>query len=154
VGGTIDESGIPTIGIAQSIDPGNRELEETALVLLDVMSEPRGVGDAEDASLNFYIDDSSDVVRFVGTAVGNVVAHEAGHMLGSFHVNPFNGTPNIMDAGGNFAVMFGVGPDGIGGTADDPDVDFGTDVYDPFEGLAGRENTMANTLWALPPIGP
>jgi hypothetical protein len=59
-----------------------------------------------------------------------------------------------MDSGGNFELMFGVGPDGIGGTADDPDVDFGTDVYDPFEGLAGRENTMANTLWALPPVGP
>lgn len=154
VGGTIEESGIPTIGIAQSIDPGNHALEETALVLLDVMSEAPGVGDAEDASLNFYIDDSSDVVRFVGTAVGNVVAHEAGHMLGSFHTDPFNSTANLMDSGGNFAVMFGVGPDGIGGTVDDPDVDFGTDVYEPFEGLVGRENTMANTLWALPPIGP
>jgi hypothetical protein len=154
VGGTIDESGIPTIGIAQSIDPGNHELEETALVLLDLMSAPRGDELAENATLNRYIDDSSDVVRFVGTAVGNVVAHEAGHMLGSFHVDPFNVNANLMDSGGNFELMFGVGPDGIGGTADDPDVDFGTDVYDPFEGLAGRENTMANTLWALPPVGP
>jgi hypothetical protein len=33
VGGTIEESGIPTIGIAQSIDPGNFGNEETALVL-------------------------------------------------------------------------------------------------------------------------
>ena len=36
VGGTIAESGIDTIGIAQSIDPGNFETEETALILLDV----------------------------------------------------------------------------------------------------------------------
>ena len=38
VGGTIAESGVDTIGIAQSIDPGNFETEETALVLLDVLS--------------------------------------------------------------------------------------------------------------------
>ena len=61
VGGTIDESGIPTIGIAQSIDPGNFGTEETALVLLDVLSEPeRRVGDP---SLNTYIDP--------GTATGS-----------------------------------------------------------------------------------
>ena len=40
VGGTIAESGIDTIGIAQSIDPGNFEREETALILLDVVSDP------------------------------------------------------------------------------------------------------------------
>ena len=34
------QSGIPTIGIAQSIDPGNFETEETALILLDVVSDP------------------------------------------------------------------------------------------------------------------
>ena len=40
VGGTIAESGIETIGIAQSIDPGNFETEETALILLDFVSGP------------------------------------------------------------------------------------------------------------------
>ena len=40
VGGTIAESGIPTIGIAQSIDPGNFATEESALVLLDILSDP------------------------------------------------------------------------------------------------------------------
>ena len=38
VGGSIAESGVPTIGIAQSIDPGNFERTEKALVLLDVLS--------------------------------------------------------------------------------------------------------------------
>ena len=42
IGGTIAESGISTIGIAQSIDPGNFETDETALVLLDVLSNPAG----------------------------------------------------------------------------------------------------------------
>ena len=40
VGGSIEELGIVTIGRAQSIDPGNFDREETAVVLLDLLSEP------------------------------------------------------------------------------------------------------------------
>ena len=40
VGGTIAESGIDTIGIAQSIDPGNFETEESALVLARHPQQP------------------------------------------------------------------------------------------------------------------
>ena len=58
---------------------------------------------------------------------------------------------NLMDAGGNFQLLFGVGPDGIGGTADDPDVDFGEDLLSPFEGFTGIEDTAARTRWALHP---
>jgi hypothetical protein len=146
VGGTISESGIPTIGIAQSIDPGNYGREETALVLLDVLSNP----DRSDiASLNAYLTSASNRVRFVGTAVGNVVSHEAGHFLGSFHVDQFNEVLNLMDQGGNFPLLYGVGPDGVGGTPDDPDVDYGLDTYNPFEGFTGLENTAANTRYGL-----
>ncbi len=147
VGGTIAESGIPTIGIAQSIDPGNFERAETALVLLDLLSASA----EEPYSINAYLQPASDRVRFVGTAIGNVVSHEIGHYLGSWHVHQFNEVPDLMDAGGNFAVMFGVGPDGVGGTADDPDVDFGVDMLSPFEGFTGVENTWARTRWALTP---
>ncbi len=145
VGGTIEQSGISTIGIASSIDPGNYEGEDQALVLLDVLSGPAD----DDASLNFYIDDSSDRVKFVGTAVGNVVSHEIGHFIGSFHVDQFNDTLNLMDQGGNFALLYGVGDDGIGGTADDPDVDFGEDVYNPNEGFTGIEDTLNNSAWGF-----
>jgi len=145
VGGTIEQSGISTIGIASSIDPGNYEGEDQALVLLDVLSGP----DDDDASLNFYIDGSSDRVKFVGTAVGNVVAHEIGHFIGSFHVDQFNDTLNLMDQGGNFALLYGVGDDGIGGTADDPDIDFGEDVYNPNEGFTGIEDTLNNSAWGF-----
>ena len=56
-----------------------------------------------------------------------------------------------MDQGGNFALMFAVGPDGIGGTADDTDVDLGEDVLNPNEGFAGREDTLdAPRVRALP----
>jgi len=146
VGGTIDESGIPTIGIAQSIDPGNYETEETALILLDIVSGPA----RDDASFNAYLKPSSDRVRFVGTALGNVASHEAGHYLGSFHVDQYNDVLNLMNQGGvNFDQLYGVGPDGIGGTADDPDVDFGEDRWNPDEGFTGIENTAARTRWAL-----
>ncbi|GAA4449950.1 pre-peptidase C-terminal domain-containing protein [Phytohabitans houttuyneae] len=142
VGGTIDESGIPTIGVAQTIDPGNFETEESALVLLDVLSDPAG----DDASLNTYITPASDKVAFVGRALGNVIAHEAGHFFGDWHVDQFNDVPNLMDQGGNFPVMFAVGPDNIGGTGDDIDVDFGEDEFNPGEGFTGTEDTQSRVV--------
>nr|MDT0662959.1 PPC domain-containing protein [Micromonospora sp. DSM 115978] len=145
IGGTIEESGVPTIGIAQSIDPGNFETEESALVLLDVLSGPSD----DDASLNYYLTDASDRIAFVGQAVGNVTSHEAGHFFGDWHVDQFNDTPNLMDQGGNFAVMFGVGEDGIGGTADDIDVDFGEDHLNPGEGFTGIEDTQSRIAFTV-----
>jgi hypothetical protein len=144
VGGTIAESGIDTIGIAQYIDPGNYATEDTALILLDVLSDPTG-----DASLNTYITPASNKIKFIGRALGNVISHEAGHLYGSFHTDPLNATPNLMDAGGAFPGLFGVGPDNIGGTADDVDYDFGDDEYTPDEGLVGVEDTLNTTAWAL-----
>ncbi len=146
VGGTIDESGVPTIGISQSIDPGNYGHEETAMVLLDEVSLPKG---AED-SFNTYLRPKSNRVAFIGRALGNLVAHETGHMIGSFHTDSLDTHVNLMDSGGNhFDRFFGVGPDGIGGTADDTDVDFGQDRLDPDEGFLGVENTLNNSAWAF-----
>lgn len=102
-------------------------------------------------SLNSYITPQSQKVDFIGHALGNVISHEAGHFLGSWHVDQFNPRTNLMDQGGNFPRMFGVGPDGIGGTADDRDVDFGEDTFNPWEGFTGLEDTLNNTAWALRP---
>lgn len=146
VGGTIAESGIDTIGIAQSIDPGNFETEETALVLLDVLSEPAG----GQASLNTYLTPESDRIAFIGHALGNVVAHESGHFFGNFHTDNLDERANIMDAGGaGFDTLFGVGPDGVGGTADDPDVDFGEDAFLPAEGFTGTEDTLGRIAFGV-----
>ncbi|MGI8534740.1 MAG: hypothetical protein ACR2LP_07690, partial [Candidatus Limnocylindrales bacterium] len=147
VGGTIAESGIETIGIAQSIDPGNFGTEESALVLLDILSDP--AGEFEDPSLNTYITPASDRVAFIGQAVGNIVAHEAGHFFGNWHVDQFNDQANLMDQGGNFPVLYGVGPDEVGGTADDVDVDFGEDAFNPSEGFTGAEDTLKRIVFAL-----
>jgi hypothetical protein len=147
VGGTIDQSGISTIGIAQYIDPGNYGHEDSALVLLDVLSGPATAV----ASLNYYLRPTSDRVGFVSTAVGNVISHEIGHYIGSYHTDNTDEVHNLMDSGGaNFGTnLYGVGPDGIGGTADDEDIDFRTDTYSLAEGFTGVENTLNVSAWAF-----
>ncbi len=138
VGGTIAETFCPTIGIAESIDVGNFETSESAFVLLDLLS-----ADATNPnSLNqFPISPYSSIIELIGAGVGNITAHEAGHFLGNWHTDQFNENANIQDQGGNLANFVGVGPDGIFGTGDDVDVDFGPDVFVPNEGFSGIENT-------------
>ncbi|MGL5826620.1 MAG: hypothetical protein ACRCYU_17690 [Nocardioides sp.] len=149
LGGTIAESGIPTIGIAQSIDPGNFARNETGLVLLDVLSAPADRV-ANPASANSYLRTGSNRVKFVGQVLGNITSHEVGHMIGNWHTDNANNTANMMDAGGfNNAQFYGVGRDGVGGTADDRDVDFVQDTYDPFEAFAGREDNRARSTWGM-----
>lgn len=146
VGGTIAESGVSTIGIAQSIDPGNFDTEETALVLLDVLSNPAGPA----TSLNTYLTPASDRIGFVAQAVGNVTAHEGGHFFGNFHTDNSSPDVNLQDAGGaNFQNLYGVGPDNVGGTADDLDVDFGDDVFSPAEGFVGVEDTLGRIVFGI-----
>ncbi|MEU3626269.1 hypothetical protein BS329_16590 [Amycolatopsis coloradensis] len=145
VGGTTVESGIMTIGIAQSIDAGNFGKEETALVLLDEISAPTGPV----WSLNTYLGKGSDKIAFIGRAVGNITSHEAGHMSGSWHTDLTNAVPGIMDPGGDPAVMFAVGPDGRGGTADDPDLDLVEEGISPAEHFTGIEDTLNRSAWAF-----
>ena len=150
VGGTVEESGVPVIGAAQSIDPGNFEREETAMVLLDILSGPA----ADDTSLNFYLRPASATRQFVARAVGNAVAHEIGHLLGSFHVDQFNAAGNLMDQGGNLPLFVGVGADGVGGTGDDQAIAFGKDTYNSGEGYTGTEDTVNVSAWGLTrPLG-
>jgi hypothetical protein len=142
VGGTIAELGLefPVIGISESIDVGNFDAMETAYVLLDVLSDTTG---EERSSINqFSVAPSASIIDLIGAAVGNVVAHEAGHLFGNFHTEPSNASENLMDRGGHPANTFGVGPDNIFGTADDVDVDFGLDSYVLDEGLVGLEHTL------------
>ena len=145
VGGTVAESGVDTIGVAQSIDPGNFETEETALVLLDYLSDPAG----DEMSLNTYLTADSDRIGFVGDALGNVVTHEAGHFFGNWHTDQLSPRTDLMDQGGNFAPMYGVGPDGVGGTADDVDVDLGEDAFSRSEGYLGTQDTRGRVLFGV-----
>lgn len=148
VGGTIAELGIGTIGIAETIDPGNFGTTDTAVVLLDLLSAPA----SDPNSLNqFPLGGGATIIDLVGVGVGNITAHEAGHFLGNWHTE--NDTaisgPSIMDQGGNLANSIGVGPDGIFGTGDDVDVDLGPDAFESAEGFVGIEPTGERTAFGL-----
>ncbi|MDX6322335.1 MAG: hypothetical protein QOF52_2193 [Propionibacteriaceae bacterium] len=145
VGGTSQQSGISTIGISQFIDPGNYGHEDSALVLLDIVSGPA----AGEASLNHYLKPSSNRVAFVSRAMSNVISHEVGHLIGNYHTDNMDPQHSLMDAGGvGFANLYGTGPDLVGGTADDEDVDFTVDTYSPTEPFTGKENTLNVSAWA------
>lgn len=137
VGGTIDQLGIPTIGIAQSIDVGNFDTEETAVVLLDLLSAEAG----DPNSVNsLQLAPNVSIIDAVATVVGNVISHEAGHFFGLWHTHPYNDVQSIIDSGAQgIPSLAGVGLDGIFGTGDDVDVDFVTDAYNPDEGKIGDE---------------
>ena len=153
VGGTIEESGIPTIGIAQSIDPGNFDAEESALVLLDILSAPATPGASADSTFSLndvLLAPGKTIEDVVVAAMGNIISHEAGHYLGNFHTNGLNETSTIMDEGpGGLFNLIGVGPSGVFGEEDQIDVDFITDAYSTFEFFAGENNTKVNTAFAL-----
>ena len=138
VGGSIGELGIPTIGIAQSIDPGNFAPAETGIVLLDLLS---GSAPSPDSLNTIPLDPSVSRIDLVGLALGKIAAHEAGHLLGNFHTELAAVRPNVMDRGGNLGNTLGLGPDGIFGTADDETVRFGDDHYEFSERFAGIEDT-------------
>lgn len=142
IGGTQAELQIPTIGIAQSIDVGNFDTEESGVVLLDNINAlwgalPRAGGvPLEDVLVD---------------GIASVAAHEVGHYVGAWHTLNSNDADQIMDTGGNVGGIVGVGDDGIYGTADDDDVGFGTDTYDPFASAIprGRQDSAALVAWGL-----
>ncbi|NOX44015.1 MAG: hypothetical protein GXP19_09825, partial [Gammaproteobacteria bacterium] len=142
IGGTIQESGISTIGIASSIDPGNFGHEDDALVLLDLLSAPA----PNLLSINTFLAASAeDRIKLVAIGLGNIISHEVGHYLGNYHTDQFNASANLMDQGGNLPNLLGTGDDLLLGTNDDIDVDFGLDEFVPNEGITGIEDTLNNT---------
>ena len=141
VGGTIGELEIATIAIAESIDVGNFATAETAVILLDLLSAAA----TNVNSLNrFPLAPSISIIDLVGVGVGNIAAHEAGHLLGNWHTNQFNQLPNIMDQGGNLANSIGL-VGAVWGDGNELDVDFGHDIFVPNEGFTGVEDTL-NTI--------
>ena len=115
---------VPPLGIAQTIDVGNFDPSETALVWVDnevdfVATVPTG------ASIS-----QADIL---GLEIGATTTHELAHTFGLFHTDGTNLIPSLIDGGGtlNAENGLGVGADGILGTFDDVPVRFRTDVVDP-----------------------
>ena len=143
VGGTRDEFGVQTVlAMSPGIDVGNFDTSETAVALLDLLSNPnysRSLHNVPRAG-------GATIIDLIGVAVGNVVSHEAGHCFGNWHTDPFFPPFDIMT---QFGALFDLGPDGTFGTADDGDVDFGRGPYSRFEAFAGVEDTLNTIAFGL-----
>ena len=145
IGGGFNEFPLPVRGIAQSIDVGNYNRTETAIVLPeayflpgdDVRTIPRT---ATRSTLDVFV-----------KAISATISHEMGHYLGAFHQENSNSILALMDSGGLplSTSRVGVGVDGIFGTVDDVDIDFVKDRYAIVEGFTGRTDHAINMAYAL-----
>ncbi len=145
IGGTQDQLGRDTIAVSSSIDPGNFGLEDTAVVLLDLLSGPAGSSN----SLNrFTLWPGTTKIDVVGLGVGNIASHEIGHFLGDWHTQSDNATYALVDSGGNLSNILGSDDDTIG-DFDDQDVDFVEDLFQDGSGVRGVEDQAARTSFAL-----
>lgn len=117
------------------------------MALLDILCAPLDDYYAED-SLNRHVGPATVRSQLVGTGVGNLVAHEAGHFFGNMHTDPYGRQPNLMDPSYDLA---GPGPDGIFGTPDD-DIDFGESIlyYPGDEEVPRPTDTLDIIAFGLP----
>ncbi|WP_160161525.1 pre-peptidase C-terminal domain-containing protein [Embleya hyalina] len=143
VGGTVAETGLPTLGVSTSIDTGNFDTQDTSIIMLDVLS-----GSADNtSSLNHYMTPQSNRIAYISRVIANLVSHEIGHSVGNWHTTSDDGVFGLMDHDKSF---MDPGPDGIGGTFDDPAPQhFGVDTFSPADGLSGTEDTLTRTAFGL-----
>jgi Bacterial pre-peptidase C-terminal domain/RTX calcium-binding nonapeptide repeat (4 copies) len=143
VGGTREEFGVQTVlAMAPGIDVGNFDTSETAVALLDLLSDP----DYPRSLHSVPLGDGATMIDLIGVAVGNVVAHEAGHLFGNWHTDPFAPPFGIMT---QFGVLANIGPDRTFGTEDDLDVDFERGFYSRLEDFVGVEDTLNTIAFGL-----
>lgn len=148
IGGTAAQLGFSTIGIAESIDPGNFDASETAVVLLDSLSS---TSPTSGISLNNVPRaGGATIIDVIGVAVGNLVCHEAGHYLGNWHTTSTNTTRNIMDQGPStltdyYLNIVETGPDQVFGNGDDNLVFFVKDTYAANERVGEAPNSFEYT---------
>lgn len=136
VGGRISELGISTIGISQFVDPGNFSTEDTAVVLLDLLSAPAS---NPNSVLSLQRDPAMTLEEAIASVVAKVVVHEAGHFLGCWHTENSNGIASTSDKGGDLGNLACVGHDGLIGSHDDPKTGIVDDYY-AAEGIGDRRN--------------
>lgn len=131
VGGTEDDWGFSTVGIADSVDVGNFNLGGFGLVQIDAIN---------DVTSAFEISPAVSFLDAVARQIAVTVSHEAAHLYGIFHTDGTNQTANIVNEGGPDpaeAFFQGVGPDGIFGTVDDTSISFAVDRFSREEGIFG-----------------
>jgi hypothetical protein len=146
----------PFMGLSSSIDPGNFETADTAVVALDLFTGvPLLFGVSDDSLVNLQRADGVGLATLAGAALGDIASHEVGHFVGNFHTTNETAEPtlnegplvtreaNIMDEGGLLKDFLGTGPDATFGNADDIDVDFGFGSYSFVENFSTREDPAA-----------
>ena len=133
------------LGLANSIDAGNYDLNDQAIVIAD-----ESLKVLERAMVS--IDPNSSRLKMVAELLAYIIVHEAGHNLGAWHTNQFDNSPEMMDSGGFTIESFarnalGVGPDGIYGDEDDVKVQFSSNgPFSPVELPFGSVNDTLNTV--------
>jgi large repetitive protein len=147
IGGDGNQFPLPVRGISNSVDIGNFETAGITLVLPDVYMNPTSgdfIGSVPRAANVTLLDATAK-------AMAATASHELGHSFGAWHQDNSNSVITLMDSGGLpiGPSRLGVGVDGIYGTADDIDIDFGKDSYAPIEGNIGVEDTAALMAYAL-----
>lgn len=113
VGGSIEDTGgLPILGLAEHIDVGNFVREDTGVVYVEpfveaVAAVPRAPTVTD--------------VQIASWAIGSVVVHEAGHLLGLWHTIATAQTLDVIATTfpDGLATDAGDGRDGIVGTDDD-----------------------------------
>ena len=145
VGGSQQELGLNTVGIAESIDVGNFKHNETAVVLLDKITDPLAAGSFTAVNRAPHV----TIADLLGLALGNIIAHEAGHLFASFHTGHPDHPVQLMAGGPDPADFLGAGLDRILGTADDRDVDLGISPYKELEGFIGIQDTRSAVGYGL-----
>ena len=145
VGGSQGELGLQTTGIAESVDVGNFVLNETAVILLDRITDPS----VQSSFSAVERAPGVSMADLLGLALGNVIAHEAGHLLAGFHTGHADYPWQIMDANPEPAGFVGAGPDKILGTGDDLDIDFGISPYWKLEGFDGHQDSRSAIIYGI-----
>ncbi len=146
IGGSRAETGVDTISISQSLDPGNFDREETALIQLDTISAPAG---SVQNTINNFVTPDTDVPELVGYSLGFLSTFHLSQMFGSNFTDGANGVAGLMDAplgSPNAGIITSLGPDLEFGTDDDVDVDLATDTL--FDN-AGIHDSVNQVAWGL-----
>ncbi|HUP80236.1 MAG TPA: SdrD B-like domain-containing protein, partial [Pirellula sp.] len=144
VGGIQTTFAIPVaqgvLGIAQSIDIGNFDREESVLVMLDTL------GASALSATQIPRSGNTTVASVFAELVANAIAHVSGHTFGGMHQSSVNNVDTIMDELYDPLASAGAGIDGIVGTVDDKPLRFLNDEYSPTETVGGGVNNSPNIL--------
>lgn len=137
------------LGQASTVDVGNFRQDDVAYVLLDLMSDPRGIEGS--SSINqFAVGAGRTKVELVGLGVGTVAAHEAGHFFGLHHTENDNDIRNVQDAGGyDLAYGFDIGADRVFGPGDGRGVRFRHDDLYRNHAFAGVQRSPEALAYGL-----